>query len=388
MKKISTMIVSRSLGAPILAASLLALAVLPLNAVYAAAVTAVIPIPSGLEPDGLVVSPLGDQTLYVAANTPSPFNSRLIVINTQFNSITAITPLHVLPSAVTSKGSIQIVENKAESLIFVDNFITDTVDVINEATNTQIATFLPADIGPNPVGIAITPNGKELWVCNSGTPPLFNNGTVQVVDSDPGSPTFGHAIHLINTGGSPNTIVFNSTGTLAYVLNGGGAGFVDQIRVSNFDIIKNNIGAKNGNILNFPNPLAMAITKNNSTLYIGDGFSDIENVDIPIGVTDDQIFMFRFFTPPVGDQVIGQVLVSPSQKSVVAAATADNAVRFASTVSQLESKASPVALPGGAVPYFMAFSPTGKFLYVSNFNNALVPPFGGLNSISVITGIP
>jgi DNA-binding beta-propeller fold protein YncE len=391
MKKISTIFVSRSLGfrlgAPILGASLLALAVLPLNAVKAApAVTAVISV-APLEPDGLVVSPQGDQTLYVAANTAAPFNSNLIVINTQFNTITAVTPLHILPSAVTSKGSIQIVENKAESLIFVDNFLTDTVDVISEATNTQIATFTPANVGPQPVGIAITPNGKELWVCNSATAPFFNNGTVQVIDSDPASPTFGHAIHLINTGGSPNTIVFNKTGTLAYVLNGGGAGFVDEVRVSNFDIIRNNIGAKNGNILNFPNPLAMAITKTNSTLYIGDGFSDIENVDIPIGVTDDQIFMFRFFTPPVADQVLGQVLVSPSQKSVVVAATADNSVRFASQASQLESKASPVFLPVVANPYFMAFSPKGV-LYVSNFNNALVPPFGGSESITVITGIP
>src|SRR5580704_311209 len=260
MKNISNEFVSRRLGAAILAASLLALAVLPLNAVYAAGVSAVIPVPLGLEPDGLVVSPLGDQTLYVASTTPFPFNSNLIVINTQFNTITALTPLFILPSAVHSRGSIQIVENQSESLIFVDNYLTDTIDVINEATNTQIFTITPANVGPNPVGIAVTPDGKELWVCNSGNGQ--NNGTVQVIDSTPGSPTFGHAIHLINTGGSPNTIVFNSTGTLAYVLNDGvgGAGFVDLIRVSNFDIIKNNIGAQNGNILNFPNPLAMAIT--------------------------------------------------------------------------------------------------------------------------------
>src|SRR5260370_25884141 len=311
MKKISKEFMSRRLGAPILAASVLALAVLPLNAVYAQCVSAVIPVPGALEPDGLVVSPLGDQTLYVASNTPFPFNSNLIVINTQFNTITAVTPLFIHNTAVHSKGSIQIVENQAESLIFVDNFITDTVDVINEATNAQITTFTPANVGPNPVGIAVTPDVKELWVCNSGTGQ--NNGTVQVIDSNPSSGTFGHAIHLINTGGSPNTIVFNSTGTLAYVLNGGGAGFVDLIRVSTFDIIKNNIGAQNGNILNFPNPLAMAITTSNSTLYIAEGSSDVVNVDIPRGSTDGSIFMFRFFTPPPAFHVLVPLLVSPSQ---------------------------------------------------------------------------
>jgi DNA-binding beta-propeller fold protein YncE len=385
MKNISNEFVSRRLGAAILAASLLALAVLPLNAVYAAGVSAVIPVPLGLEPDGLVVSPLGDQTLYVASNTPFPFNSNLIVINTQFNTITALHPLFIFPSAVHSRGSIQILENAAENLIFVDNYLTDTIDVINEATNTQIFTITPANVGPNPVGIAITPDGKQLWVCNSGNGQ--NNGTVQVIDSTPGSPTFGHAIHLINTGGSPNTIVFNSTGTLAYVLNDGvgGAGFVDLVRVSNFDIIKNNIGAQNGNILNFPNPLAMAITSTDSTLYIADAFSDVVNVDIPRGTTDGSIFMFKFVIPPPANQVLGQVLVSPSQRTVVSAATADDSVRVASTGTQRAGQ--PIFLPGGSVPYFMAFSPNGT-LYVSNFNNALVPPFGGLNSISVVTGIP
>jgi|HubBroStandDraft_6_1064221.scaffolds.fasta_scaffold60703_4 DNA-binding beta-propeller fold protein YncE len=385
MKNISNEFVSRRLGAAILAASLLALAVLPLNAVYAAGVSAVIPVPLGLEPDGLVVSPLGDQTLYVASTTPFPFNSNLIVINTQFNTITALHPLFIFPSAVHSRGSIQILENAAENLIFVDNYLTDTIDVINEATNTQIFTITPANVGPNPVGIAITPDGKQLWVCNSGNGQ--NNGTVQVIDSTPGSPTFGHAIHLINTGGSPNTIVFNSTGTLAYVLNDGvgGAGFVDLVRVSNFDIIKNNIGAQNGNILNFPNPLAMAITSTDSTLYIADAFSDVVNVDIPRGTTDGSIFMFKFVIPPPANQVLGQVLVSPSQRTVVSAATADDSVRVASTGTQRAGQ--PIFLPGGSVPYFMAFSPNGT-LYVSNFNNALVPPFGGLNSISVVTGIP
>jgi DNA-binding beta-propeller fold protein YncE len=130
----------------------------------------------------------------------------------------------------------------------------------------------------------------------------------------------------------------------------------------------------------------MAITKSNSTLYIADGSSDVVNVDIPRGNTDGSIFMFRFFTPPPAFQVLGQVLVSPSQKSVVAAATADDSVQIASTATQMAR--TPVFLPAGSVPYFMAFSPNGSALYVSNFNNALVPPFGGLNSISVVTGIP
>jgi hypothetical protein len=157
-------------------------------------------------------------------------------------------------------------------------YAAPTLDVIDQATNTEIATFEHNVIGPAPIGIAVSPNGKQLWVTNSATPPAFNNGTVQVIDVDLSSPAFGQALRLINTGGSPNEIVFNSKGSAAYVLNGGLTGFVDEVRVKTFDILRKNIANSE---LDSPNPLAMDITEDNSTLYIGNGTSYVNNVDNP-----------------------------------------------------------------------------------------------------------
>jgi DNA-binding beta-propeller fold protein YncE len=328
----------------------------------------------------LVVSHDGD-VLYGVVNSPT-FLVSLLVVNTQFNTITAVTPLHALPSAVRSFEGIQILENPAEQLVFVLNFGTPSIDVIDEATNAQITSFLSPNVGPNPTSFAVTPDGKETWVANSGFGP--NNGLVQVVNSDPTSPLFGHAIASINVGGNPNTIVFNSTGTLAYVLNGGGPGWVDLINVSTFDVIKNNIALKNGNI-NFANPLAMAIAKDNKSLFIANGLATLLQVTVPKGLVPNITQMFTIDNPGLAFQQQGQVVRSPGGATVYVAATGDGSVRFANTVTALSG--APIDLPGGSRPYFMALSPNGRKLYVSNFNNAVAPPFGGNESISVISGL-
>lgn len=386
MKKISTEVVSRSLGSrlirPMLAAGMLAAMSLPFSSAFAAgAVTDVIPV-APFEPCGLTVSPDGE-SLFVVATTAGPvFDSELIVINTQFNTITAVRDLHFFPTLIRSRGASEIVENAKEDLIFVLNFISDTVDVIDEATNAQIATFSPANVGPNPIGVAVTPNGKELWVANAGIG--NNNGTVQVIDSDPTSANFGKAINLVNVGGSPNTITINRRGSLAYVLNGGATGFVDEISVRTGDIIRKNIGLSPA-ALNFPNPLAMAMDKRADTLYIANGFSVLNNMDIPSGSIDFRIFMFPFFTPPGADQELGQVVISPSGKFVYTANIGDDSVGVATPATN--NAQAQIFLPAGSVPYFLTLSPSGTTAYVSNFNNFVAPPFGGNESISVITGL-
>jgi YVTN family beta-propeller protein len=336
----------------------------------------VIPTP-GLNPEGLVVGPTGTQDLYLAANNSVTTQSVFVVINTQFNTITATLPLFNLNTAVPSLGATVIAENPAGTLVFIVNSISGTVDVIDVATNTEIRTFQFPVIGPIPAGAAISPDGTQLWTPCLATPPFFNNGTVNVTDI---AGSFGTPIALINTGGSPNQVVFNSKGSVAYVQNGGlfPAGFIDEVSVRTFLIIRNNLGKKH---LNNPNPVSMAITKDNATLYVGNALSTVNNLDIPTGSFDNDIFMFP--GQPIGAQQIGQVLVSPDQKFVVSADTTLGAVSVAKTGNQTFSKYE--FLPAGSVPYFMAYSPNGKQLYVSNFNQAIFP-VGGLRSVSVLPG--
>jgi YVTN family beta-propeller protein len=377
MKKISIDV--RRLVKPIFAASMLAAVVLPASQTFGAVGT--IPTP-GFEPEGLVVGPTGTQNLYVAGNTAANV-SQYVVINTQFNTITA-GPLTLRNLNVAGHpaehGATTIAENPAGTLVFIVNSTSADVSVISTVTNTQIATFSAPTIGPVPAGCRVSPNGKQLWTACLATPPSFNNGTVNITSIE--TANFGTPVGLVNTGSSPNEVVFNSKGSVAYVQNGsipGNTGFIDEVNARKFPfkILRNNLGL---NHLNNPNPVSMAITKDNSTLYVGDDLSDIVNLDIPTGDFDNLIFMFP--GTPVADQQIGQVLVSPNQKFVVAAGTTLGEVTVAKTKTQLQTEYLP--LPVGSIPYFMAFSPDGKILYVSNWNSA-IPPVGGLESITGLT---
>jgi YVTN family beta-propeller protein len=379
MTKVITQAVSRLAGARLssvkFAMGILAAVVLPSLAMGGAPMLRSEIDVSPFLPSGLAVAPDGE-TLYIAATGTGV--SELLVINTQFNTITSVVDLFNLNvPGLSEQGAVQVAINKQGTLIFVANITSGTVDVIEEATNTEIATFEHNVIGPAPLGIAVSPDGKQLWVANSAKAPAFNNGTIQVIDVDPTSASFGQAVSLINTGGSPNEIVFNSKGSATYILNGGLTGFIDEARVKTFEILRKNIANSE---LDAPNPLAMDITADNATLYIGNGTSFVDGVDIPAGSIDNYIYMFPGIMPTLQD--IGQVLVSPDQKWVV---SADIDIGAVSVVNQkTQAFDSFIQLPAGSQPYFMAFHK--RTLYVSNYNQMSVGISGGNSSISVITG--
>jgi YVTN family beta-propeller protein len=368
MKKISTNIVSRilgrRLGPSILAASMVA----------AASQMSAFTLQPSIDtapyfPQGIVPAVTGKQTLYVAAQTNTGA-SHLLVINTQFRTITADVTLINLSTLTAEFGATQVALNPAGTLAFVVNFGTNTVDVIDTATNTEIFTFRAPQIGPAPVGVRVSPNGSQLWVANSANnPPFLNNGTVSVIDLS----NFA-SIAQINTGGSPNTVLFNTKGSAAFVLNNNLNGFVDSVNVAKFTIINNHIGEPN---LNNPDFLAMDITSDNSTLYIGNSSSYVNNVDILSGSVDNNIFMF----PGIGAgiQDIGQVLVSPDQRFVVCADLDISRVSVAKTRTQTFIRF--LSTSGGSQPYFMAFSQDSTTLYTSESFFT-----GGNKDIAVWTG--
>ncbi|QDV82168.1 ankyrin repeat domain-containing protein [Planctomycetes bacterium TBK1r] len=74
------------------------------------------------------------------------------------------------------------------NFVFVVNTPADTVDVIDaekRKVHTQIS------VGVDPVGIAVRPDGKEVWVSN------HVSDSVSVIDNDPESPTYLHVIATI-----------------------------------------------------------------------------------------------------------------------------------------------------------------------------------------------
>lgn len=72
--------------------------------------------------------------------------------------------------------------------VFVVNTPSDTVDVINAKTRKIIARV---NVGIDPVGIAVRPDGKEVWVSN------HVSDSVSVIDNDSESPTYLQVVATI-----------------------------------------------------------------------------------------------------------------------------------------------------------------------------------------------
>lgn len=73
-------------------------------------------------------------------------------------------------------------------LVFVANTPADTVDVLDSHSQ-EIIKRIP--VGVDPVGLAIRPDGLELWVSN------HISDSVSVIDTDPASPAYLHVVATI-----------------------------------------------------------------------------------------------------------------------------------------------------------------------------------------------
>jgi YVTN family beta-propeller protein len=114
--------------------------------------------------------------------------------------------------------------NAAQSLLYVVEDQSDTIDVIDTAKNAVIETIpiiapaaaLPAALakltGATPTSVTLSPDEKQLYVTNG------NFNCVAVVDL-PGTNTTDHTVGLIPTGWYPNSATFSRDGNTVYVVN-------------------------------------------------------------------------------------------------------------------------------------------------------------------------
>jgi len=155
-------------------------------------VTATVPVGSG--PFGVAINTSGTK-VYVA-NWDS---NDVSVIDTSTNTVTATVPVGKEPKgvAVTPDGT----------KIYVTNTNSSTVSVIDTATNSVIANV---SVGIYPLGVAVSPDGNKAYVTNYGS------GNVSVINTANNTVTT-----TISVGSIPSGITINSAGTKAYVANHG-----------------------------------------------------------------------------------------------------------------------------------------------------------------------
>jgi len=156
-------------------------------------------------PDSLALS-LDAKTLYCA----NVYDNSVSVIDTATNTVTATitdkTILGPFTIALTPDGKSLYITNYGNPL-YPNRSDNNTVTVVDTATNT-VSKVVPG-VGASPSGIAITPNGKYAYVTG------YNSiGTVSVIDIATST-----VIQTLRVGGGPTQVAIDPAGTYAYVTN-------------------------------------------------------------------------------------------------------------------------------------------------------------------------
>ncbi len=101
----------------------------------------------------------------------------------------------------------------AQGRAYVANSASDTVSVVDTATNTVITTI---PVGNGPEGLAVTPDGTRVYV------PNWEDGTVSVI-----STTSNTVVATVTVGGAPRSAAISPDGTRAWVVGFGGVHVID-----------------------------------------------------------------------------------------------------------------------------------------------------------------
>jgi YVTN family beta-propeller protein len=169
-------------------------------------------VPGGEFPFWVVIK--GDDTAYVTAQR----DREVVVVD-----LSGATPSVKSRIAVGGQPNKAIL-NKDESRLFVANGSSDTVSIIDTASNTVLETVqvaAPASLFPNPKGLkganpnglALSPDEKTLYVTDGAT------NAVAVVERDPLKTAGATTVGLIPTGWYPTSVSTSADGTYLYVVN-------------------------------------------------------------------------------------------------------------------------------------------------------------------------
>jgi outer membrane autotransporter protein len=265
----------------------------------------------------------GDESLAYITN----FSSNTVsVINTATNTAVATIPVGDFPQliAISPDGTRAYVANQG----------SNTVSVINTATN-LVVTTIPA--GSQPVGVGVTPDGAQVYVTNR------NVNTVSVINT-----ATNLVVTTIPVGGDPSGVTVTPDGTRAYVVNSGS----DNVSVINT--------ATNTVVATIPlgflaTPQAVAVTPNGTRAYVTNAFTNSVSV---INTATNTVVATIFVG--AGAQPTG-VVVTPDGTRVYVTDAANN------TVSVINSATNAVidTLPVGAFPQVLGICSNGNALLAS-----------------------
>jgi len=151
--------------------------------------------------------------------------------------------------------------------IYVANFVSDTVSVIDGSTNTIEVNI---DVGNEPFELAFNPNTNMVYVTNQGS------NTISVIDGSTNS-----VVDTIDVGTEPISIAVNENTNTLYVANQGS----DKITVidgsTNLEVVKIDVGTS---------PVGFGVNPITNRIYVANQGSDtISVIDGSTNVVTDTI---------------------------------------------------------------------------------------------------
>ncbi|WP_158990276.1 gliding motility-associated C-terminal domain-containing protein [Mucilaginibacter sp. L196] len=255
------------------------------------------------DPFCVCISPDGSKA-YIGCSDGS---STVTIINTTTNAIISTIP-------VSSSGeSTGIVVSPDGTTLYVANYVTGTVSVVNIATSTVVAVI---QVGSNPYGIAISPDGSKVYVAFTytsnisvidtktnnisanlilGSVPdiaVSPNGNIYVPISNLNNvsvlnPITNSVIAVIPVSASPGVIALSPDGTRAYVATG----------QSNVSVINTSTNTVLSLISVGSNPEAICVSPDGYFVYVTNATSN--NVSVINTSTNVVIATVKVGTSPI-----------------------------------------------------------------------------------------
>ena len=198
-------------------------------------VTASVPVGPG--PHGMALTPDGRRA-YVAnyGTFPAPFAQATALSDTV--SVLELSPLQVLATVTVGRGPLGVAVTPNGEEVYVTNFGQDsrlvagavegnTVSVIRTSTNSVVATI---QVGALPAGVAIHPDGRrayvtsrrtdQLWVIDTATHTVVVTIPVQVQPANLAFSPNGERAYVTNFGSNSVSVVDTTAMTALHVPDG------------------------------------------------------------------------------------------------------------------------------------------------------------------------
>ncbi len=224
--------------------------------------------------------------------------------------------------------------------VYTGNYDDDSVSVIDTATNQVVGAPIPA--GNGPYSMAVTPNGKTLYVAGEISEDLT------AIDTQTNQP-----VGTIPLGIQTATIAISPDGTIAYVTNQ---------EANNFVVVN----LQTGQVVGAPvavgeDPWGVAFSPDGKTAYVPN------ESDNNVSVIDTQTRQV-VGTIPVGEGPIN-VVFSPNGKIAYVNNYGGDSVSVIDTQTR---QTIGLPIPTGEEPWGLGLNPSATRLYVSNYDDGTV----------------